>query len=209
MPLTDAYFEVYDSAGHLVASADGSAPTVYNNANSGFDALLTFTPDATGTYYINARAFDKNPANGTTGDFVGDYELFVQTASPFAYHPYYNDSSPLYSIDWGTQVDGSSRNPDGEEGPRITGNVETGYAYNPYGIEGKNVITYYFAKQGEVFIDEDPTTPGTTDTIVANGFRDWEKTDYAAAMRRICEGRRHRLRRGAQPGAGRFRVHHL
>jgi serralysin len=182
VPLTDAYFEIYDAAGHLVGSADGSAPTTYNNINSGFDALMTFTPDASGTYYINARAFDQDPTNGTSGDFVGDYELFVQKASPFAYHPYYDDDSPLYSIDWGSQVDGSSRNPDGEEGPRVTGNPETGYAYNPYGIEGKNVITYYFAKQGEVFIDEDPTTPGTTDTIVANGFRDWEKTDYVAAM---------------------------
>src|SRR4051812_1566089 len=178
----DSYIEIYDSAGNLVASGDGGAPTLRNNANSGFDVLMTFTAETSGTYYINARAFDQDPTNGTTGDTVGDYELFVQTASPFAYHPYYSADSPLYAIDWGTQVDGSSRNPDGEEGPRPTDNPETGYAYNPYGIEGKNVITYYFAKQGEVFIDEDPTTPGTTDTIIANGFADWEKAAYLKAM---------------------------
>jgi Ca2+-binding RTX toxin-like protein len=178
----DSYIEVYDSAGNLLASGDGGANTLHNNANSGFDVLMTFTAETSGTYYINARAFDEDPTNGTTGDTVGDYEVFVQTASPFAYHPYYDADSPLYSIDWGTQVDGSSRNPDGDEGPRVTGNPETGYAYNPYGIEGKNVITYYFAKQGEVFIDEDPTTPGTTDTIVANGFADWEKAAYLQAM---------------------------
>jgi hypothetical protein len=182
IPQADSYVEIYDSAGNLLASGDGGANTLHNNANSGFDVLMTFTPDVSGTYYINARAFDQDPTNGTDGDTVGDYEVFVQTASPFAYHSYYDDSSPLYSIDWGTQVDGSSRNPDGDEGPRPTGNPDTGYAYNPYGIVDKNVITYYFAKQGEVFIDEDPTTPGTTDTIVANGFADWEKAAYLQAM---------------------------
>ena len=64
------------------------------------------------------------------------------------YVPYYDVDSPLHSIDWGTQVDGTSRNPDGEEGPRITGNAFTGTAWNPYGIEGKNVITVYFGAVG-------------------------------------------------------------
>ena len=75
-----------------------------------------------------------------------------------------------------------SRNPDGAEGPRVTGNEFTGTGWNPYGITGKNVITYYFAKQGEVFIDEDPTTPGTTDTMVAKGFEQWEKDVYLNAF---------------------------
>ena len=182
LPNTDSYIEIYDAAGHLIVSADGGADTAYNQINSGFDVLMTFTPEVSGTYYVNARGFDEDATNGTTGDSVGDYELFVREASPSAYKPYYDVDSPLYSIDWGTQVDNTSRNPDGEEGPRPTGNAETGYAWNPYGIEGKNVITYYFAKQGEIFIDEDPTTPGTTETMIAKGFADWEKAVYLDAF---------------------------
>jgi serralysin len=182
VPLTDAYLEIYDSLGNLIVSGDGGAATLLNNLNSGFDVLLTYTPDQAGTYYVNARAYDQDPTNGTTGDFVGDYELFVQEAAAGGYRPYYDEESPLYSIDWGTQVDGSSRNPDGEEGPRETGNPFTGHAWNPYGIEGKNVITYYFARAGEIFIDEDPTTPGTTDTIVAKGFEQWEMDAYLNAF---------------------------
>ena len=73
VPLSDAYIELFDAAGNLVTNADGGGP----NTPSGLDALLTFTPQASGTYYINARAFDQDPTNGTTGDAVGDYELFV------------------------------------------------------------------------------------------------------------------------------------
>ena len=182
VPNFDPYVEVLDADGNLLVSGDGGASTVYNNLNSGFDVLLSFTPDESGTYFINARGYDTDPTNGTTGDSVGDYELFVREASPFAYQPYYDTDSPLYSLDWGSQVDGTSRNPDGAEGPRPTGNAATGHAWNPYGIEGKNVITYYFARQGEIFIDEDPTTPGTTDTIVASGFEEWEKAVYLEAF---------------------------
>ena len=84
--------------------------------------MLTFVPQQSGTYYINARAFDQDATNGTTGDAVGDYQLFVNdvTGKP-TYQPYYSPDSPLHSIDWGSQVDRTSRNPDGQEGPRITG----------------------------------------------------------------------------------------
>ena len=65
---------------------------------------------------------------------------------------------------------------------RITGNAFTGVGYNPYGIEGKNVITVYFAKAGDIFIDEDPTTPGATETIVAQGLADWEMNAFLTAF---------------------------
>jgi Ca2+-binding RTX toxin-like protein len=182
IPQADSYVEIYDAAGNLIVSGDGGASTLYNNINSGFDVLLSFTPETSGTYFVNARAFDQDATNGTDGDTIGDYEIFVQPASLYGYRPYYDIDSPLYSIDWGSQVDGSSRNPDGQEGPRVTGNDFTGVGWNPYGITGKNVITYYFAREGEVFIDEDPTTPGTTDTIVAAGFEDWEKGVYLNAF---------------------------
>lgn len=171
IPLADAYLELYDAAGNLVVTADGGGP----NTPSGLDALLTYTADHTGTYYINARGFDNVAEDGPNGDTVGDYEVFARVAPPGGYQPYYDVDSPLYAIDWGTQLDNSSRNPDGAEGPRPTENPFTGVGSNPYGIVGKNVVTYYLAKAGEVYIDEDPTTPGTTDTMVAKGWADWEE----------------------------------
>jgi len=179
VPLSDAYIELYDAAGNLVVTADGGGP----NTPSGLDALLTFIPQASGTYYVNARGFDQDATNGTTGDSVGDYELFVNdvTGTP-TYTPYYSPDSPLHSIDWGSQVDRTSRNPDGEEGPRVTGNAFTGVGSNPYGIEGKNVITVYFAKAGDVFVSEDPTNPGLTENIVAKGLVAWEKEAFLAAF---------------------------
>ncbi|HET9811995.1 MAG TPA: M10 family metallopeptidase C-terminal domain-containing protein [Sphingomicrobium sp.] len=179
VPLSDAYLEIYDANGNLLQSEDGGGP----NTPSGLDALMTFMPEDSGTYYINARAFDQDGTNGTTGDAVGDYELFVTdvTDQPH-YVPYYDVDSPLNSIDWGTQVDRTSRNPDGEEGPRPTGNAYTGVGWNPYGIEGKNVISVYFAKTGEIFIDEDPTTPGSTDTMVARGLVEWEYDAFWNAL---------------------------
>lgn len=179
VPLSDAYIEIYDAAGNLLTSADGGGP----NTPSGLDALLTFIPETSGTYYINARAYDTDSTNGTTGDAVGDYELFVRdvTDQP-TYVPYYNIDSPLHSIDWGTQVDGTSRNPDGAEGPRVTSNEFTGTAWNPYGIEGKNVITVYFAKAGDVFVSEDPLNPGVTTTMVAKGLADWEMNAFLTAL---------------------------
>jgi Ca2+-binding RTX toxin-like protein len=180
VPLSDAYIELYDSAGNLVTTADGGGP----DTPSGLDALLTFVPQTSGTYYINARGFDQDPTNGTTGDAVGDYRVFANdvTGKP-TYTPYYDTDSPLHSIDWGSQVDRTSRNPDGEEGPRVTGNAFTGVGSNPYGITGKNVITVYFAKAGDLFIDENPTTPGSTDTMIAKGLVQWEKDAFLAAFK--------------------------
>jgi serralysin len=108
LPLADSYLEIYDAAGNLVTSADGGASTPLNTVNSGFDVLFTFTPETSGTYYLNARAFGNIPEGGTDGDLVGDYELFVNPAPADAYKPCYTPDSPLYAIDWGTQVDGSA-----------------------------------------------------------------------------------------------------
>ncbi|HET9427760.1 MAG TPA: M10 family metallopeptidase C-terminal domain-containing protein, partial [Allosphingosinicella sp.] len=179
VPLNDAYIELYDASGNLIVSADGGGP----NTPSGLDALLTFIPETSGTYYINARAYDTDSVNGTTGDAVGDYELFVTdvTDQP-TYIPYYDLNSPLHSIDWGSQVDRTSRNPDGEEGPRITGNEFTGVGSNPFGIEGKNVITVYYAKAGDIFVSEDPTNPGLTENMVAKGLEAWEKAAFELAF---------------------------
>jgi len=184
VPLADAYVELYDASGQLVGASDGGANTTLNTVNSGFDAVLTFTPTTSGTYFVNARAFDQDPINGTTGDFVGDYEVFATQADPrTAYKPLYTLDSPLHAIDWGSQVDRTVRNPDGENGPRDNGAPNTGVVDHPaFGISGKNVITYYFARTGDLFVDENPLTPGSTDTMVALGFQDWEKAAFRLAL---------------------------
>ncbi|HWT13059.1 MAG TPA: M10 family metallopeptidase C-terminal domain-containing protein [Allosphingosinicella sp.] len=185
VPLQDPYIELYRSNGTtLVVSADGGADTPPNLVNSGLDVLLTFEAKISGTYYINARAFDNSPIDGTNGEGVGDYELFVREQDPDdpnIYTPYYDPDSPLYAIDWGTQVDGTARNPDGDEGSRPTGNAEgdpdsKGETVGHFGqpTEGKNVIKIYFAKAGDVYTPEDPSQPGIPPAIVAVGAKDFE-----------------------------------
>jgi serralysin len=178
VPIQDSYVEIYDATGKLLGSADGGG-----NDSQGLDALLTFAAKTSGTYYINARAFDQDGTNGTTGDGIGDYELAVKdvTGRPGGYTPYYDIDSPLNSIDWGTQVDRTTRNPDGQEGPRETGNPYI-QASNQFGITGKNVITVYFAKTGDVFVSEDPLNPGLTTTMVAKGLQGWEKDAFYKAF---------------------------
>lgn len=184
VPLQDAFLEIYDAAGVKLGEADGGAATTINQVNSGFDALMTFTAPADGVYFVNARAFDQDPTNGTAGDGVGDYEIFAQVGDPrTAYHARYSIDSPLHSIDWGTQVDGTVPQPDGDNGPRDNGAMFYGTVANPtYGVVGKNVITYYFARQGELYVDENPATPGSTDTMVALGMNDWEKAAFRQAF---------------------------
>ncbi|MBC7986942.1 MAG: M10 family metallopeptidase C-terminal domain-containing protein [Sphingomonadaceae bacterium] len=178
--LQDAYIELYDAAGNLIVSADGGADTPYNQANSGFDVLLTFRADTTGTYYVNARSFDNVREDGTGGEGVGDYEVFAQIAQN-PYRPYYDVDEPLYALDWGSRINKigkTVRNPDGDEGPRPTGNPEKTPDNEFPGYDGKNVITYYFAEAGEVYVEDDPTTPGITETIVAKGMEQWEKDAF-------------------------------
>jgi serralysin len=199
--LTDPYLELYAADGTtLVVSADGGADTVYNQINSGFDVLLTYTPTASGTYYVNARAFSNTPLS-PTGDSVGDYQLFVREQDPNdpnIYRPYYQPTEPLYAIDWGTQVNKinqSARNPDGDEGPRDTGNSQGTPVYSNLldipalaagqgvDITGKNVITIYFAKPGDVFVSNDPTNPGLPPaTITAVAIQDFEYTAVWTAL---------------------------
>ncbi|MBV8685684.1 MAG: M10 family metallopeptidase C-terminal domain-containing protein [Alphaproteobacteria bacterium] len=201
-PLVDSYIEIYRADGtSLVVSADGGADTPHNAANSGFDVLLTFTPDTTGTYYINAQSFDNNAADGTTGEGVGDYEIFVHDATndPTIYRPYYDVDSPLYAIDWGTRVNRvnqTAANPDGNEGPRDTGNAQGTPTYGSAldmnailaangktaaDIVGKNVITIYFAKAGEVVTSlEDPSSPGLPPVAVQTS--DVSDFEHAAVM---------------------------
>jgi len=204
-PLLDSYVEVYRADGtSLVVSADGGATTTHNTVNSGFDVLLTFTPDSTGTYYINAQSFDNNAVDGTGGEGVGDYEIFVHDATndPSIYRPYYDPDSPLYAIDWGTRVNRvnqTAANPDGNEGPRETGNAQGTPTFGSgldmaallaangktaADIVGKNVITIYFAKAGEIITSlEDPTSPGLPPAAVeTSDVSDFEHNAVMTAL---------------------------
>lgn len=225
VPLPDAYIELYDVNGKFVTAADGGAKTPANDLNSGFDVLLTFVAETSGTYYINSRGFDNDPTEGSTGEGVGDYEIFVREADPndpATYKPYYDPDSPLHAIDWGSRlinkIHQTTRNPDGNEGTRNTGNAPgdpapydgpnqskttgnpngfpnapatyddplvdsvTDADTNPIGdptpltfdVEGKNVITVYYAREGERYKFDDPSQPGLTEVVPAAGFRPFE-----------------------------------
>ena len=182
VPVPDSYIELYDSDGNLIMQADGGKA----GDDLGLDAVLSFYAEYTGTYYINARGFDEAADNGTTGDMVGDYQLFVDADDGYGYSPFYSPDSPLHSIDWGNEFRGSSRNPDGDNGTRPNPEAPDGstpLTNNEFGIVGKNVITYYYAKAGDVFVDENLATRGTTDTaIVAQGMTEWEKAAFETAF---------------------------
>src|SRR5688572_11372117 len=161
VPLADAYLEIYDSDGNLLQIADGGGP----NTPSGLDALMTFEAPSTGTFYVNATCYD-NDGDGV-GDFAGDYEIFAITATGGVYTTHYDISSPLHSIDWGgvmvNREHVSVRNPDGEEGPRPTGEPAADPATvegNFLGYPGKNVIYIYFAGQGDTYANANSTIPG-------------------------------------------------
>ncbi|MET1110415.1 MAG: M10 family metallopeptidase C-terminal domain-containing protein [Allosphingosinicella sp.] len=160
VPLADAYLEIYDSAGNLLAIADGGGP----NTPQGLDALMTFEAPYSGTFYVNATSYD-NTGDGV-GDFAGDYEIFARTATGSVYTTHYDISSPLHSIDWGgvmvNREHVSVRNPDGMEGPRPTGEPAADpltVEGNTLGHPGKNVIYIYFAGEGDLYANTDSTIP--------------------------------------------------
>jgi len=160
IPLADAYLELYDNAGNLVSIADGGGP----NTPSGLDALMTFQATYSGTYYVNATSFD-NTGDGV-GDFAGDYEIFARTATGTVYTTPYDISSPLHSIDWGgvmvNREHVAVHNPDGDDGPRSTGQPAADPADvvgNSLGFPGKNVIYLYFGGEGDLYANADSTIP--------------------------------------------------
>jgi serralysin len=170
VPLADAYLEIYDSTGHLLGIADGGGP----NTPQGLDALMTFEATYSGTYYVNATSYD-NTGDGV-GDFAGDYEIFAQTATGPTYTTPYDISSPLHSIDWGgvmvNREHVAVHNPDGNDGPRSTGQPPADPATvegNALGHPGKNIIYLYFAGEGDLYANADSTIPGQV--VVQNPYQ--------------------------------------
>lgn len=189
VPLADAYIELYGPDGTtLLAEADGGS----NTTPSGLDAKLYFTATTTGTYFINARSFDQDPTNGADGDHVGDYKLTVREVAP-ADAPlprFYSAAGQapntlLDSLDWGSTWDHTVRNPDGDNGARTDNGVANGgtpITNTEYGITGKNVMKFYFARQGDVFLSDDPASPGLETTLQAREMLQWEKDAFLATM---------------------------
>ena len=193
VPQFDSFIELYDAAGNKIGYEDGKGRTPSGELY-GLDAMLTITINTTGTYYVNARAFDQGlDDDTTTGDTIGDYDLFVEvnTDPPEPVdNEYYPMTSPLRAIDWGTQVDGTVRNPDGNEGTAPTGNPAgtpdakgASVGYWGQSTEGKNVIKIYFAKAGDVYTPTDPSDPGLPPAIVAVGAKDYEVTAIWISLR--------------------------
>lgn len=189
VPLADAYIELYGADGTtLLAEADGGS----NTTPSGLDAKLFFTATETGTYFINARSFDQDPTNGTDGDHVGDYKLTVQevAASEAPLPRFYSAAGQapnalLDSLDWGSTWDHTVRNPDGDNGTRTDNGVANGgtpITNTEYGIVGKNVMKVYFAKQGDVFLSDDPLNPGLETSLQARNLEQWELDAFRASM---------------------------
>lgn len=77
-PLADPYLELRNAAGALIAFDD--------DFGSGINAMLRFTATQSGTYYVNARAFEDPSVSNT-----GGYTLTATLAPP---------ASPLDSIDY-------------------------------------------------------------------------------------------------------------
>ena len=176
VPLADAHFDIYDPSGRHVATVAGGGVLPGGLLTGTVIAEGDFLATETGTYYINAHSGNYINGDPFAGEGVGDYKLTVE-----GWDPFYDPDEPLYAIDWGSQLDRTSRNPDGAHGPRDTGNPYTGVGYNEQGIEGKNVVYYYFAKQGEVFVSEDPTGDVLTN-MVASGMAEWEMRAFELAM---------------------------
>ncbi len=65
-PLVDAYLELYDSQGTLIALDD--------DAGVNREALLRFTATTTGTFYLNAKAYDPGDTEPDP-DLVGGYTV--------------------------------------------------------------------------------------------------------------------------------------
>ena len=166
MPLHDSFLELYNSAGHIITSADGGADTTINGVNSGFDALLSFTATTSGTYYVNARAFDNIAADGDRGDMVGDYGLYAKDVTDAAglYRAYYDPNSPLYAIDWGTRVNRiHETTPTPTEtrarAPPATRNRQSIRARRR-AIPARTSSRSISRKAGDVFVSNDVTNPG-------------------------------------------------
>jgi hypothetical protein len=120
VPLADAYIELYDATGKLIVSADGGGP----NTPSGSRRAAHLHREATGTYYINARAYDNDA--GRRHDRRSSATTSCSCATPI---PTAEPTSPITtSTARSTRSTGAARStaPSATrtaEGPRVTGNA--------------------------------------------------------------------------------------
>lgn len=86
-PVEDTFLEIRNSAGALLAIDDDGGP--------GTDTILRFTAATSGTYYLNARAWEDEA--GAT--LTGGYRVTAALGPP---------QNPLDTIDWGASVSDTS-----------------------------------------------------------------------------------------------------
>ena len=84
--LSDGYLTFHDSTGVLLTLDDDGGP--------GLGSRIVWTAETSGTYYVSAQGF-----TGNQSPSVGTYTLTSGLTDPL---------SPLESLDWGTQLSGST-----------------------------------------------------------------------------------------------------
>ncbi len=85
-PVEDTYLELYSASGVLLAIDDDAGPGITADT----DSRLRFTATSSGTFYLNARAYEDSDVANT-----GGYRITANLGPP---------QSPLDTIDWGTSV---------------------------------------------------------------------------------------------------------
>jgi Ca2+-binding RTX toxin-like protein len=75
-PVTDTYLNLRNSSGTIIAHNDDSGGTLFSK--------IVFTPTTSGTYYIDAGAWDitSQPVPATSNTITGTYTLSVQPYTP-------------------------------------------------------------------------------------------------------------------------------
>jgi Ca2+-binding RTX toxin-like protein len=111
--LSDAYLQLHNSSGSLIAIDDDGGATGYN-------ALLTFTAQYSGVHYISAQGVDSTE--------IGEYTLSANTTS---------QPSPTASLNWGTSLsitDGFVDIYFASAGESFAGDQTASLAWNEYEI---------------------------------------------------------------------------
>ena len=152
----NSYIDLYDADGDLILNADGGKP--------GDPAGPRRAADLQGPVHrdlLHQRPRlrpGRRPARAATASATTSSSAALRPPTPTArLHALYSPDSPLHSIDWGTQIDAHLAQSRRRQRPaRQRRAVHRHAAGNPPASSGKNVITFYFAKTGDVFVDESP-----------------------------------------------------
>ncbi|HWI87774.1 MAG TPA: FG-GAP-like repeat-containing protein [Sphingomicrobium sp.] len=120
-PVPDTYVDIRDSAGNVLAWNDDSGGTL--------NSKLVFTAATTGTYYIDAGAWDPTSADWTAGqtppNYTGTYTLSVQPYTPPPVWTYDQIANQLINGYWNAQGGDVAHHWAVSQGGSITVNYST------------------------------------------------------------------------------------